>query len=643
MSADICKKYPQLNICRGEEEERVFKARERVASGRPSRRREIPKREEPPRRDITEIPGTTRRKVLPVRPEPKEEKPFYGPVQPTQRRNITDLPGTERPVQPTARRDFRPVEPSDGLEYVPPRYEDGRRNRSHLPISQRQPDIHTTKFFNDVRKKVGKEREKFLRNLSLGTNVVEHSEEEILNAFLTEAAYRNAYEGTNRAERFVRNGKDLVPELEHMEVVRDPRFTNNEHTAFRNTLTGKRYMSYRGSDADFFDPKTNAESLMRGQGLRVKNASDWGTNLHTLGGQEHKTKRYRSAVKVGKEFAAHEGVPVEEMNWTGHSLGGGQADHVSETIGGKSFSFSPARNPLAPRYRRAPHPRSKIKSVSTIFDPVSLARNAYARMKGGEAPHIQHTNYTAVPGKDSGIIDAHEHYEQHLKHVYRDPATGKLVSRRTTPLRNVSSMIGGRTAATIGKVSTGAGIIAGAAVPLALEPEYDTKSEQVFRGGEAVSENLAIELALSDQMYKINPMFALLDEPMLMATIMDFDLNLSPADKHKMLRGLGIKVKDEPYKFKKPPKAIQKIQFSKRKTQDEELAAIQRKADAYGLTFAQANMIDVESDRGTPIGDDVEYGRFFSQSTPSERGDTAEALPDGFFRTASGRVVKEFP
>ena len=109
------------------------------------------------------------------------------------------------------------------------------------------------------------------------------------------------------------------------------------------------------------------------------------------------------------------------------------------------------------------------------------------------------------------------------------------------------------------------------------------------------------------------------------------------------MRGLGIKVKDEPYKFKRPPKAIQKIQFSERRRQDEELAAIQRKADAYGLTFAQASSIDVESDMGTPIGDDVEYGRFFSQPTPSERGDTAEALPDGGFRTASGRVVYEVP
>jgi len=33
---------------------------------------------------------------------------------------------------------------------------------------------------------------------------------------------------------------------------------------------------------------------------------------------------------------------------------------------------------------------------------VSMARNAYARMKGGEAPHIQHTNYTAIPVK---IVD----------------------------------------------------------------------------------------------------------------------------------------------------------------------------------------------------------------------------------------------
>jgi len=124
-------------------------------------------------------------------------------------------------------------------------------------------------------------------------------------------------------------------------------------------------------------------------------------------------------------------------------------------------------------------------------------------------------------------------------------------------------------------------------------------------------------------------------------TIVDFDLNLSPADKHKMLKAIGIKIKDEPYKFKKPPKGIRAFQTSERKAQDEELAVIQRKADAYGLSFAQAERIDVESDLGAPIGDDHIYTSL--HALPSERGDTGQALPEGAFRTASGRVVYEVP
>ncbi len=351
MSSDICKKYPYLNVCRGEAEQRVFKARDRVASGKPSRRPEVPKRTEEPRtvvEDFKTASGT---------------RPFVGPRQGPPSRPFVG------PRQATARRDFRPVQSVDELGDVPARDENGRRNRNHKPISIRNvgnPDIQTVKFVNDVRKKVGAEREKFLKKLDLGTKIVEHPPEEILNSYLAEAAYRNAYKSTNKAEEFVQNGKDLVPELEFMEVVRDPRFTNNEHIAFRNTRTGKSYISYRGSDADFFKPEANVESVIRGKAPRMKNAADWGTNLHTIGGKEHLTERYRGAVNVAREFAEFEGIPVEQLGVTGHSLGGGQADHVSEVTGAKSYSSVQPVTLLLPGIEK--HHTQKVKSnLSRLF------------------------------------------------------------------------------------------------------------------------------------------------------------------------------------------------------------------------------------------------------------------------------------
>jgi len=593
----ICQKYPYLNICR--EEQKSFVSRDRVASGRQRTRTSL-RPQPPPRRDITDV---------------EVERP------PPPRRDITDVE-VERPPPP--RRDTAPKDV----------------RRTGTPQNTEAPDIRTQKFFKDTRRKFGKEREKFLKKLEMGTRIVEHQPEEILNAYLAEAAYRNAYESTNKAEKFVQSGKDLVPELEFMEVVRDPRFTNNEHIAFTNTQTGEHYLSYRGSDGDFFKPEANVESMMRGKGLRVKNAVDWGTNMYTIGGQEHKSKRYKGAVSVAREFAEFTGKEPIELNYTGHSLGGGQSDHVAETIGGKSFSFSPARNPLASRYKKAPHPSARIKSVSTIFDPVSLARNAHARMKGGEAPHIQHTNYTAVPSKEDNLIDAHNHFEQHLEGVYKDPTTGKLLSKRTTPLRNIASMIGGGGATRLGKISTSAGVLAGATIPLALEPEYDTKTEAAFRGTEATIDNLAVTAALSEQLYRLNPMFFLLDEPAMFATIMDFDLNLSPGDKHKIAKGLGIKIKDEPYRYKKPPKAIQAIQTAGRKRQEDEMAAVQRQADAYGITFAEASMLDIESDPGVPLREQHHESLFEKTAIKASGG---QERADGGFEMPDGRVVYEVP
>lgn len=485
------------------------------------------------------------------------------------------------------------------------KYSDFGINR--LGEIQRQvarPDQQTRKGIKKISTKIQKSRAKALESISAETEVVEHSTEEFLNAVLSQAAYENAYSGTNKAQKYVKKKAELLPELSDFEIVRDPRFTNNNHTAFRNTKTGERFLAFRGSDAEFFDPEANVESLMKGQGLRVKNAADWGTNLHTMGGQEHKTKRYKDAVKTAREFAAEEGISIHELNTTGHSLGGGQSDHVSEVLGTKSYSFHSARNPFA---KRPVHPRSRIKTSGTWFDPVGLARNIHAKLKGGEPDHIEMKNYWAVPGKESGFIDHHELDGQFIDPVRLE--NGKLVSTRVKGWRNGVNMLGGATRETATKALAGLGgaaEIASLALPFAVKTEYDTEAETKYRLAEDFADNTAITMALSNNLFKVNPMFFLIDEPALMRTMMDVDPMFTPESKRWFQKQLGIKVKEpEVVRYKAPPKFIQGIQTKARKKEEADLLQSQAKADAYGITLNQALAMDIETDMGVPVSEDA--------------------------------------
>jgi hypothetical protein len=527
---------------------------------------------EAPRRDITEITERPRRDITEIKPRP--------------RRDITeaDRPAPRRPPM-LEETDFGTTE----------------KRKEFGVYTAPKADVPTRAGIKKVSRKIQKQREKILKSIELETQVVEHSPEEFKNAVLSQASYENAYKSTNRAEKFVKSKADILPELADFEVIRDPRFTNNNHTAFRNARTGEVYLSYRGSDGDFFDPEANIDSLMRGKGTRIKNAVDWGTNLHTLGGQEHKTTRYKNAVKVAQELAQAEGISIHDLNTTGHSLGGGQSDHVSEVLGSKSVSFDPARNPFA---KRPIHERSRIKSFSTMFDPVSLARNAYARYRGGEPDHIEHKNYTAVPAHESGTIDQHLLDEQFVAPMER--VGDKIVSTRTTKIRNASSMLGGAARSTLTKAVAGLGgaaEVAQLALPFAITPEYETKGETAFRQTDDFLEGAKITMGMSNALFKVNPMFALLDEPAMIATVLDFDPMLPPEAKRWVQKKIGLKVKEEPARFVAPPKAIQALQSKSRRKADEELKARQRLADAYGITLQEAINLTPETDEGVPLSE----------------------------------------
>lgn len=500
--------------------------------------------------------------------------------------NITELsivPDIPKPKLKTM------VKPKPRIEPMQPRAEPTRtraeptRTRAEppQPIPQPQPILPNDPYTRYGVKKGLKEYNnrvaKYIKSIESGTELVEHTEEEVLNAILSESSYRNAFKSTNAAERFVKSKSHLIPELQRAEVIRDPKYTNNNHIAYK--IGDKYYLAFRGSDGNFFDPEANAESVFRGKGLRAKNIADWGTNVHTLAGKEHLTERYKDAVETTKQFMKEYKLNNTNFNTTGHSLAGGVSDHVSEELGTKSVSYEAARNPLA---KRPVHPNSRIKSYSTYFDPVSIARNLHAKITGSEPPHIEHKNYYSVVGGESDVLDHHDLNKQHVEPVVRTE-DGKLLSKRTTALRNTSGLIGGKAKSAI----KGLGEIGGLALPLFLTPDYATKGETRYRKGEAFVDNAFITASLAENLFRINPAFALIDTPAMYGELMQIDPILPPEAKRYIQKQLGIKVKEpEPFRYEEgvlPNWMITK----ERLKENRKMEIAQQNADEMGIPLAE--------------------------------------------------------
>lgn len=433
------------------------------------------------------------------------------------------------------------------------------------------PYTPTTRLYNKAKENLSE----FVENQKLGSKVIEHSPEEVINSYLSQGAYETAYKGRGATKELLLEGSKLVPELGDIKVVHKEGFTNNNHTTYYNPKTNKVYIAYRGSDGEFLDPKANLESILRGRGDRVKNATDWGVNLHTLGGKEHTTNRYRNAVKVAKEVSKFFNIPVENINLTGHSLGGGQSDHVAEVLGSKSVSFNPARNPLSTRPVKE---GTDITTHTTLFDPVSIPRNIYEKVKG-TPKHIKKNIITSALGNEGGWVNQHN-----LKEQFIDPLTlseGKIKSVRTDHLRNTAGMIGSQSEA-VGRQLAGG--ISGVILPYALTPNYKTKGETAYRTAEAYAENIKINTALSPALFKINPAFALVDMPSLMTDIMSID-PMFPAGSRELIREkLGLPKREVKLEYQEPPKVIQFLQkLTGRYEQDQQLKQDIEQANALGV------------------------------------------------------------
>jgi hypothetical protein len=465
---------------------------------------------------------------------------------------------------PTVRSTGRPQRP---LREVP-RTRDGR--------------VFNTDYIIELNKRVGKPklieqqslislRGKLPANLKVGSQEVEHTKESVLNSILAQVAYENAYEGREKAREYLDNS--ILPELRDFEII--DRFTDNNKITLKKKGTNDIYISFRGSDGDFLSKEANVASLLKGQGSRIKNATDWGTNLYTLKGQEHTTKRYKEAVETAKKVADFFNVPVEELNLTGHSLGGGQADHVAEVLGSKSVSFDPARNPLS---NRPVNPKAKIESHSTIFDPVSIGRHIHEHLKGRPS-HINHTTYTSALGHEAGWIKQHELEEQFIKPLYE--RNSKFYSVRSTPLRNTVGMLGSQTEGTIKGLT-------GAFLPYALTPEYETKGEKAFRTADNYLEAVKMTAGMSDMLYKVNPAFYFIDQPSLISDLMSIDPIVPNEAKVWLKSKLGLK--QPAPKYVPPPAIIQKINkaldpITGRYTADQQLERDFKQAEELGMSL----------------------------------------------------------
>ena len=433
------------------------------------------------------------------------------------------------------------------------------------------PDPYTRKQLNRTSKKIEKQKKKFLEKLNISTMEYVHTEEEVLNAILSNAAYTQAFKSKNAALKYVRSKSHLIPALENVEIISE--FTDYNYTLFK---IGDEYiLSLRGSDGDFYSVQSNMESVLRNNKLRIRNAADWGVNLHTLGGNEDNTARFKKGLQVAKDIKKEFNLNRDNFHSTGHSQGGGISDHIAEKLGLKSVSFEPSRNPFAKRYKKGVHPDAEIKSFSTIYDPVSIARHTHERVYG-TMDHINHTIISALPGKETGLIDQHD-ILQHIDGIKLK--NGKLVSTRTTPFRNTMSLL-------TNKGVEGAGFALDIALPIITQEKYDTKFETDYRTDIDIADNILIDAQFfSDSLFKLNPAFLLIDEASMYRGLYDMDPIIAPELADIIREHLGIKSKKKESRFKKSPKFIQKLQTSKRRQEENDLLAIQNIIDDTDVSF----------------------------------------------------------
>jgi hypothetical protein len=595
---EFCRLYPYSSLCKQQEEFFEFRQQRPVFQESPLLSRHTKRRMGV--REVEDLPTTRRMGVREVE-------------EPTPRRM-----GVREVEEPTPRR--------MGVREVTTEL----RHKRKIDLGAGAGAIPTEAQMETkaISRKIQRARKKVLKKLDVGVEEVEVEPEMVKYAHLAQGAYRQSYNSKKNAENYIREvGGELVPELKDFEIV--PEFSNQNFTAYRNPKTGERVFSVRGSDAEFYEP----EKLFA-KPKRIKNASDWLVNLHTVAGKDHKTGRYRDAVAMKEAFARSEGVPVEEVNTTGHSLGGGLSDYLAEIHGGKSYSFNPARNPFV---KRQVKPGTKIKTWKTLADIVSAPRSIFSKTIRPEPEHIETKTLNALVGTETDLIEQHS-ADQFSEGIKRTPE-GKLITERNSTIRNITGTMGGTATKTFNEGLRKAGGLLGLIAPFALEPEYHNADERKYRKA-MLSTDLAkgaLDLSAFGLASKGMPV-GLVDYSGTMLALLQTEGAIPDEAITWVRHKLGIQSHTEP-RPEEHPKLITKLNklldpLFGRYTADKEIQKVREYAERQGITFEEA--MEVWTAR-----EDVE-GRVDTSGGVIDRLEQGEdLLPYQFRDPETGKIYRE--
>lgn len=150
-----------------------------------------------------------------------------------------------------------------------------------------------------------------------------------------------------------------------------------------------------GKDWNTYYNPTTGKAIIRYRETDPKNLKDLGTDALIALGIQGVGSRFKRAEKVYDKAAKKYG-GKDNVDVTGHSLGGSLALHVNQTRGAKATAFNPGAGPLEPiknlgnkllaklgnrkAKRRIKNQKEKAEIIRNIGDPISL----FSAYGGGE-------------------------------------------------------------------------------------------------------------------------------------------------------------------------------------------------------------------------------------------------------------------
>lgn len=132
---------------------------------------------------------------------------------------------------------------------------------------------------------------------------------------------------------------------------KDLELSTSNHSVYHNTKTNKAVIAYRGTDPN--------------------NRDDLATDALLAMGVAGSSARFKGAVEVAKRAQRKYGANNVEL--TGHSLGGTQAVHVSQQLGLKATAFNPGASLM-----RAVNGSSNVSGLLGMLSPKSAPSRSRA-------------------------------------------------------------------------------------------------------------------------------------------------------------------------------------------------------------------------------------------------------------------------